>query len=180
MRLLLEVTSSMYDGLLRHLLPSGGEDEEAAFLFAHHVADTAAVRLIVKDSILLPPNAFAYRSPRYLELTDQTRGMLIKRAHELDAGLIEVHSHPKFSAEFSWSDKRGLREFVPHVWWRLKRRPYVALVVAPGGFDALAWVADPNAPQNLDALIVEGVPKYPTGLSLSRWDEEEEDGRASF
>ena len=31
-------------------------------------------------------------------------------------------------AEFSASDRKGLESFVPHVWWRLRHRPYLALV----------------------------------------------------
>jgi hypothetical protein len=176
----LEVSGELYVPLIRHLLRPHGVDEEAAFLFTRSVSSDRGLRLVAEESILLAPDAFSFRSARYLELTDLTQRMLIKRAHELGAGLVEVHSHPKFGAEFSGSDKQGLREFVPHVWWRLKGKPYAAIVVAPHGFDALAWVADPRVPQMLESMLVDGVTKHPTGLSLPRWDEEDEHVRESF
>jgi proteasome lid subunit RPN8/RPN11 len=176
----IELDGAFYERLIEHLLRPDADDEEAAFLFAQPIHDGASTSLVVRDEILLPPDAFAFRSPEYLELTDETRAMLIKRAHDLSASLIEVHSHPKYTAQFSWSDKRGLREFVPHVWWRLRGRPYAALVVAPRGFDALVWIRGPQVPEKLDALIVNGARRQPSGLTLSRWGEEDENVGKSF
>ena len=81
----------------------------------------------------------------YFELTDEARIGLIKRAHVLQASLAEFHSHlSPWPAAFSLSDRMGLKETVPHMRWRLKRRPYLAVVVAPSGFDALVWSRDPK------------------------------------
>lgn len=171
----LVLSADLYQRLIQHLLRPHSDDEEAAFLFTQVNRDTTGIQLSVRDFVLLTPSDFAFRTPQYLELTDETRRMLIKRAHDLGAGLVEVHSHPRFSAQFSWSDMRGLREFVPHVWWRLKGKPYLAIVVAPEGFDALAWVNDASVPQALDGLIVDSISKRSTGLSLPRWSEEKND-----
>ena len=47
----------------------------------------------------------------------------------------------------------GLLETVPHMFWRLDNRPYVAIVVARSGFDALVWTRDAQKPVPLSGLI---------------------------
>jgi len=88
------------------------------------------------------------------------------RAHQLGCCLIEWHSHcGSWPAEFSLSDRMGLKEFVPHVRWRLDSRPYAAIVVANGSFDALAWTDD-GPPQRLSIMITDrGERLDPTCLS---------------
>ena len=55
-----------------------------------------------------------------------------------NAALAELHSHPSLRlAAFSLSDRIGLKETVPHMRWRLKKHPYLAIVVAPSWFNAL-------------------------------------------
>lgn len=106
----------------------------------------------------------------YLELKHTARAAVIKRAHDLDVSLVEVHSHLGASpAGFSLSDRSGLRETVPHMWWRLKKRPYVAIVVAASGFDALAWIDNPSIPRALDALVAGNRILKPTNHSLGGW-----------
>ena len=87
------------------------------------------------------------------------------------ASLIEIHSHPDpWAAAFSLADREGLRETVPHMWWRLNRRPYLALVVARSGFDALVvGLSAHTAPQALDGLLVDGLTLTPTNASLWGW-----------
>jgi hypothetical protein len=82
--------------------------------------------------------------------------------------LIEFHSHPApWPAQFSGSDFHGFDEFVPHVLWRLKGRPYAAVVVAPRGFDALAWVTSPRQLLGVNAVVLGNEKIFPTGLSLN-------------
>jgi hypothetical protein len=93
---------------------------------------------------------------------------MIKRAHDLNASVIELHSHP-FSkhAEFSPSDLSGFSEFIPHVWWRLKGRPYAAIVLAPTGFDSLAWLENPTTPNGLLQIQAGSTLITPTGFTYS-------------
>ena len=106
----------------------------------------------------------------HASLTDETRGRLIKRAHDLDASLVEFHSHlAEWPASFSESDRAGLDEFVPHVRWRLKGKPYMAVVVAPTSFDALAWVSASKNPEEVHGILVGGTLHRPTGLTLKEW-----------
>lgn len=103
-------------------------------------------------------------------MADRTRAALIKRAHDLDASLVELHSHPgPWPAAFSYADRMGLRETVPHMWWRLKKRPYLAFVVASSSFDALVWLDGPKMPRRLDGLVVGERFLRPTNFSLRGW-----------
>jgi hypothetical protein len=105
----------------------------------------------------------------YLELGDAARARLIKEAHDRKLCLVESHSHPgPYPAAFSYSDLAGLEEFVPHVRWRLRGRPYAALVFAASGFDGLAW-ADGGAgnPEQVTAIETETGQIAATGLTLA-------------
>lgn len=160
----LEISVEQFARLTEHL--AAGPDEQLAFLLARwreDVATVAGVRLIEARS-------FDLQTPWHLSLSDQERAAVIKWAHDNDASLIEAHvhrgSHP---AEFSGSDWSGLDAFVPHVWWRLRHRPYIALVFADSTFDGLVWRMDPTTPETLAGLVVGDRPAdLPTGRSLPR------------
>ncbi len=162
----LTMPDGLFESLNAHLLPQGSIREEAAFLFARPADDGSTFEVI--EAQLLTPADFAHHQSNYLELDDATRGALIKRAHDIDASLVELHSHPgPFPAAFSYADLRGLQDTVPYMWWRLKNRPYFAIVVADGGFDALAWIIDPAAPEPLH-IVADGRLLCPTKNTLSR------------
>lgn len=161
----LKLPDGLFGDLRAHLLPRQSMREEAAFLFAQPVGDTSNFEVI--GAKMLKPGDFAHHQSDYLELDDSTRASLIKQAHDRDASLVELHSHPgPFPAAFSYADLRGLQETVPYMWWRLKKRPYFAIVVAEGGFDALAWIIDPSAPEPL-TLEADGQVHQPTNNTLS-------------
>lgn len=153
----------------QHLRPKRSKAEEAVFVFATVEETSLSVDLRMVESYPVPPQGFDHQSEYYLQLTDEEKAKLIKRAHDLQASLIEMHSHPmQMQAEFSPSDLMGFREFVPHVRWRLKRRPYAAVVVAQRSFDALAWVEDSTSPGSLAAIFADGQRLVPTGNTLAR------------
>lgn len=161
-----------FDRLRAHLLPSDGLCEEAAFLFTRIADDQSGLSLSVIGDMLIPPSGFASRSRFYLELADETRAAVIKRAHDLDAGLIECHSHPgQRGACFSWSDLHGFDEFVPHVRWRLGGRAYAAVVFAADSVDALAWAMQSQAALAVDAIHADGRRIDPTQLTLKNWSD---------
>lgn len=147
----------------RHL--ATGDDEQLVFLLARWSGDDAHV----VDLRPVPATGFDLQLPWHLSLADEERARVIKWAHDADAALIEAHVHRDGDpAEFSPSDIRGLAEFVPHVWWRLRHRPYVALVFGQKTFDGLAWRSSPEAREPLDAVVVDGARREPTGLSYAR------------
>jgi proteasome lid subunit RPN8/RPN11 len=172
MKVFLKMESGVLDALMAHLLPPESRQEQAAFLFARAARSDHAISLETAEMQRLGPSDFVVQEDDYLEMTDATRAALIKRAHDLDASLVELHSHPgPWPAGFSDADRAGLKETVPHMWWRLKKRPYLAIVVAPSGFDALVWLDDPKMPRPLDAILAGSRLLRPTNRSLGGWDD---------
>lgn len=149
--------------LRRHLLPWWHRVEEAAFLYVLPGPDGT---FECAEWFAVPASGFASRSQYHLELTDETRGKVIKRAHDLGASLVEVHSHVGGApARFSGSDLAGFLDFVPHAFWRLKNRPYLAVVMTRTGFDSFAWMRDPRSPERLRGIQAGYRLITPTGLS---------------
>ncbi|WP_088360662.1 MULTISPECIES: hypothetical protein [Rhodomicrobium] len=169
----LQLSTALQTRLWSHLLPDTTADEQAAFLFCKTAQTADGLLFEVVDHALLAASDFAAQHSDYLELTDDARIGLIKRAHQLGTSLVEMHSHPgPWPAAFSISDRIGLKETVPHMRWRLDRRPYLAIVVAPSGFDALVWPRDDLVPEPLGGIDVEGTMIAPTNASLEGWIDE--------
>ena len=143
MKTLLTMADGTIEELYEHLLPKGSWREEAAFLYVHRRDDSATSKFDCVEVEKLKPDDFVAHHSDYIELEDSARIRLIKRAHALGASLVELHSHPgPWPAAFSEADRAGLRDTVPHMFWRLQQRPYLAIVVAKTGFDALVWIDD--------------------------------------
>lgn len=160
------------DRLWAHLLPETSLDEQAAFLFCKFSNSSDGLLLEAIDQKLLNTADFAAQRKDYIELTDQTRIDLIKRAHLTSTALAELHSHPgPWPAAFSRFDRHGFKETVPHMRWRLKQRPYLAIVVAPSGFDALIWPPGAARPEPLAGIKVGGATFEPTNNSLEGWND---------
>ncbi len=170
MKITLHFPTGVYEDILTHLLPENPRVEEAAFVFAHAKKLSGETRFEVIETEKLAAKDFAVQHEIYLELTDEARQRMIKKAHNLKASIVEMHSHVgKWPAEFSGSDRSGLRETVPHMWWRLSKRPYGAIVVANYTFDALMWVSNPNDPAVLDELVAGTRVYRPTNNSIGDW-----------
>ena len=166
-QVLLSLPSDVYADVRAHLLPGDPDQESAGFIFVLPVRqddDTQMFQYV--EWYPVPSDGFVERSRHHLELTDETLAQVIKRAHDLEASIVEFHSHPgPHPAAFSDSDQRGFQEFVPHAWWRLRKRPYFAVVVTHNDFDGVAWMVDPKEPQYLDGIAVDGIMLKPTHLS---------------
>ena len=158
--------------LLKRLLPPRRRSEEAAFTFCRAQQADGGVDFHFLETYLVPSVEFNYRSLYGIELTDACRANVIKRANDLDASLLELHSHPRASTvEFSASDRSGFAEFVPPIWWRLKKKPYAAVVVGPRNFDSLSWITNAKRPDSILDLQVGDRRLTPTGLTLEHWDQ---------
>ena len=159
----------VYKNLWEHLLPRRAEYEQAAFIFAGISNSGGELKLACQEWYAVPPTGFLIQSADHIELGDEIRAVVIKRAHDLGACLVEFHSH-LYSGEvgFSSSDLAGLKEFVPHVMWRLKGRPYAAVVVGKSGFDSLIWPNSDAKPRLLSELHVGKRLLRPTGATLRR------------
>lgn len=152
---IIKIPKSVHSSLQKHLIPRRFVNEEAAFMFVQRVLESESVAFQYVDWMPVSSNGFSFQSDCHIELTDEVKARVIKKAHDLQASIVEFHSHTGFwPAEFSPSDLSGFREFVPHVWWRLKGRPYFAVVVSRAGFDGLAWVNDPEISERLTGIMV--------------------------
>ena len=170
MSIRLSMPAEEYQQLIAHLLPNGNSCEQASFMFAEadYKKDEAIFNVI--ETRNLTRNDFAIQRGDFLELNDTARAQVIKRAHDLDASLIEIHSHVgPWAAAFSIADRCGLRETLPHMWWRLHKKPYLALVVTQNEFDALIWLDNPTVPVPLDAWDLGKRTIYPSNNSLGGW-----------
>lgn len=129
--------------LKQHLFPKQIVAEECAFLFADYQVDDSQMYIECRDSYYLKPNDFSSRSEYHFEIEDHVRSKVIKKAHDMNSILVEVHSHiNQEDARFSPTDWHGFNEFVPHILWRLRGKPYVAVVFGSNSFDGLVWPAN--------------------------------------
>jgi hypothetical protein len=164
----LQMTEASYRDIARHLLQDSVE--QVAFVFARPAPTPTGIIFEAGDYYLVPPEDFAFQSAFHVSLTDGALARIIKMAWDRREALVEIHSHtnPEYAAAFSPSDLVGLEEIVPHVWWRLKGQPYLAMVIGPTGFDALVWRLDPHTPEALTLLRIGRRSRQPTGITLAR------------
>ncbi len=165
-RVLLRIPANAHNDLRSHLLTSDSESEQAGFIFARRAPVGEDEVFDFLEWFPVPPDGFLVQSDLHFELTDLTRAGVIKRAHDLEASIVEFHTHSgPWPAQFSPSDLLGLGEFVPHVWWRLKGRPYLAVVMTETDYDGLAWIKDAKIAQRIDGIDVDGSILESTRLS---------------
>ncbi len=160
---LISMSPKMFTLIRNHLLQSSLEQVAFGFGKKDH-----SNMLTIMEVIPVPSENLEIQEIEYVVLSESTQAKLIKHAWDTGTSLVEFHSHPKQpQAHFSHSDLCGFREFVPHVWWRLKGAPYVAVVMGPRNFDALIWSTAPTVPERLDYLHVGLSIKQPTGLTIN-------------
>lgn len=173
MAVVLELPAHIKRTIWSHLLQDDEWSEAAGFAFVKHARSGPQHSFEYIEWHAVPTEGFEIRTGHHIELTDEARATVIKRAHDLDASPVEFHSHlGPWPAEFSPSDRLGLAEFVPHVRWRLQGRPYLAVVATRTGFDGLAWIADSPRPVRLDCISVDGHVLRPTGLSSMEYGDD--------
>ena len=156
MNVYLDLPVGLREKLWSHLLQS--DIEQVAFVFAAVAAECGTTVLTAQDHYLAKPDDFEIHSEFHVELTDVTRSRIIKRAWDTGTTPVELHSHPGdvWGAMFSPSDMYGFADFVPHCRWRLRGRPYLAIVVSPAGADALVWIDKSGQPVGLTAIRAAG------------------------
>ena len=162
----INIPQRVYDAIRHHLLPRWSRNEQAGFVYAKpSLAPEGSLNFEYMQWEPLGRRDFDHQSAVHLELQDETKARVIKTAHDLQCSLIEFHSHRgPWPAQFSGSDFAGFEEFVPHVLWRLKGRPYAAVVVAASGIDGLAWTAENTFP--ISNLLLGNNQVRPTGRSF--------------
>ena len=131
---------------------------------------------VVDDLYLADELDYHYQGMDGMELADAVRPRVLSWATRPDVALIEVHSHGHLShtTTFSPTDLDGLEEVVPQMLWRLRGRPYAALVLGSDDLDALAWSDRSQPPTTLSSVVIADRTLTPTGIAvaiLSRKDD---------
>jgi hypothetical protein len=176
----IHLNDQTYKKIKRHL--SKGRTEQVAFLFLSGIGDAESDMFEVVDCYLVPEAELVAESPYHAEVSEEAQAKVVKMAWDRHLILGEAHSHrgSQFPTEFSPSDLHGFEDFVPHVWWRLKKGPYFALVFGEKDFDALAWIATPHDAVGIEGLAVKGKVLAPTGITIRRIQERKEQERIRY
>jgi len=159
---LIAISEDHFKKLLKHFAK---KTEQVAFIFC---TPSDRETFAAKEIYLVPPEGLVHESTYHSEITDDELARIIKHAHQKGYILCEAHSHPssKDQTAFSPSDKLGFTEFVPHVWWRLKGKPYLAIVFGQDHhLDALAWIENPHKPEAVQIVKVGSKEIRPTGIT---------------
>lgn len=128
--------------------------EQGAFLFASPSQSGDIITLAVVDAYLVPPEGWDVQHDVYLEMSDEERARIMKRARDGRTAIIDCHSHPDSgtSVAFSPSDRHGITQFAAYAKWKLEGRPYTALVWGEASIDAVAWYGDFNEARPVDEI----------------------------
>lgn len=157
----INATRHIYEAGVAHLTSRA---EQVGFFLANFDAATQAFHLTAWRPV--PAEGYEYQGDYHVRLSDETQTEMIQCATREDASLVEAHSHGDLvPAGFSPSDLAGFAEWVPHCFWRLRRRPYAAVVTGGDGFDALAWIQDPRQVEQIDHIELDDG----TTLAATRW-----------
>lgn len=161
----LSVARSTFNAAIAHL---SKRPEQVGFFLADW--DAMQHRFVIRNWRPLPAKDLEYRSDFHVSLKDRIRPMIIKWAWDNNASLVEAHSHGQLgSAMFSPSDLSGFEEWVPHVRWRLKGKPYAAIVTGGDQFDGLVWISSSTQPDQLENIeITHGKTISATGATMAR------------
>jgi hypothetical protein len=153
MAAVIHMAASIHADVLKHLFPKGDKREQGGFLFCQFDDDAQTFK--VMEWMPLKGSDYAWQERDYLELSDQTRAGLIKKAHDMGACLVEIHCHPgQTKVAFSLADWMGFQDFVPHIRWRLAKKPYGALVYGYDCVDGFAWVDDNRSPISISGIQI--------------------------
>src|SRR5437867_3276980 len=147
----------------------GHQTEQVVFLFFSWATTQDGDIFNVEDFYIVPLNELVNESRFHAEVNGDAQAKVIKMAWDKGLALGEIHSHPGFrrGTSFSPSDLAGFAEFVPHVRWRLRGAPYLALVFGDTDFDALTWIVDPNSPEQVNSVLVGSQTHVPTGATFA-------------
>jgi hypothetical protein len=166
MSAIIKIDKSIFQKIREHLLQN--HLEQVCFLyFTCNTVGTTLVMEVV-DNYFVVPDEYEYQSGFHVELKDTCQAKVIKTAWDKKLSLGEIHSHPtSHRAVFSGSDVVGFHEFVPHVWWRLKKGPYFAIILAKKGVDALVWVKSPEVSEPVDIMKIGFRIIYPSNATIN-------------
>lgn len=165
----IHMSASINAEILRHLFPKDDRREQGGFLFCRYQEEEQVFEVL--EWAPMSGSDYVAQERDYLELSDESRAKLIKKAHDMEAALVEIHCHPgQHNVGFSKADWHGFREFVPHIRWRLKGRPYAALVFGYQCVDGFAWLGIQKTPVAVSGIRTEAELYLTTGHSINAFN----------
>jgi hypothetical protein len=145
------VTLIFPKGVLPQALEHLAGVEQVGFFLADWVPQERSFRISSWQPVT--SSGYAIQTDYHVRLNDDAKAEMIRWAWDSDKCLIEAHSHgPRGRARFSPSDLAGFEEWVPHLWWRLQKRPYAAIVTQGETFDGWAWIENATDAEQVLAL----------------------------
>lgn len=104
------------------------------------------MRLLVRDVILLPPDAFNRQSATCLELKQDVQAFVHQLAHRHGLVQVDWHSHPGRGhyLRFSSTDDRYEAAQAAYLAHRMDGVPYASVVVNEDALDARIWITHPR------------------------------------
>lgn len=163
----LEIDSKAYEDLRKHLF--SGEVEQVAFGYARLSSLHSDEVCHILEFEFLSAGEFIFQSSYHIEVHPEVLARVIKKSFDMDACVVEFHSHrSSLPARFSMTDMSGFNEVVPHVLWRLRDKPYMAIVLHETSFDGLLWKPGDTDPGQLDGIRVDQTLLSPTALTLNK------------
>jgi hypothetical protein len=137
----LSLTRPAFETLQAHLLGDRSREQMAITLCGVNRLHRE-LRLLVRDVVLLPPDAFRQQTAAQLELKPEVQAFVHQRAHRHGLVQVDWHSHVG-SADclaFSSTDDRYEAAQAAYLAHRMDGVPYGSVVVADGALDARLWV----------------------------------------
>ncbi len=137
----LSLTRHAAETLQAHLLGDRSREQMAITLCGVNRL-RRELRLLVRDVILLPPDAFRHQTAAYLELKPEVQAHVHRRAHQHRLVQVDWHSHPApgLPATFSAVDDRHEAAQALYLAQRMDGVPYGSVVVSPQALDARLWI----------------------------------------
>jgi len=138
----LSAIRSAFETLQAHLLGDRSREQMAVTLCGVNRLHRE-VRLLVRDVILLPADAFCRQSAAYLEVKPEVQSMIHQRAYRHGLVQVDWHSHPGGGScvGFSSTDDEYEAAQAAYLAHRMAGVPYGSVVVNDGALDARLWIA---------------------------------------
>jgi molybdopterin/thiamine biosynthesis adenylyltransferase len=164
-----------WSGLRSHLLGQGPE-EQLAFLLAGTARGRGWMRLLVREILLVPPDAFDRQSATYLAVKPAYSQAILRRCYQEALSLVEVHSHPFAGRKvtFSTTDQANDAVKFRYVAHKIPHVNHATMVVGQRDLDAHLWDRRRRRAVPVDRVRLLGAPivdLYPTS-SLTAVDED--------
>jgi len=151
----IRISQNTWEKVCAHLFETSGE--HFVFLLAEVANIGKGITLLVNDVILIPSEdteAVGFALQIKLDALLKVTNTALKRK----MALIEVHNHSSGfgSVDFSGTDRKGFKEFVPYVLDVIPGKPYAAIVVTDEpSVEGLIW-KNQDKPESISYIRIIG------------------------